>query len=417
MDTLSGWLNDKELLLILDNCEHLIDMCAQFAHDVLSTSPNVRILASSREALDIAGELVYRVPALETPDLQTTLPVEQLTRYAAARLFVERAAFALSTFSVSEAEAPLIAQICRQLDGIPLAIELAAARLRNLTLEEIAAGLDDRFSLLTRGNRAAPPRHQTLRSLIDWSYEMLSNAERLLLRRLSVFMGGWTLEAAESVCDNPNMLALLIHLVDKSLVAVDLEHGEEPHYYLLETIRQYAREKLAEGGENESIRNRHMKYFCQLVERFEPGLRGPDQVILLDGLERELDNLRAALEWSLDHGVSTGLRLVSGLKWFWHLRSHWREGADWLDKLLRVEAETHSFRSDSESDAFYRAKTLLAVTFLAGVLSEVQKGRVSAAESLAICEKLDRANCASLIAENYLFLGLISEQREQIRCC
>jgi len=286
-----------------------------------------------------------------------------------------------------------------------LAVELAASRVKLLKLEQIASRLDDAFRLLTGGSRTALPRQQTLRALIDWSYNLLSEEERTVLRRLSIFMGGWTLEAAETVCDNSAMLDLLTHLVDKSLVAVDLEHGDEPRYYLLETIRQYAREKLSESGESESLRTRHMEYFFWLGERFAPGLRGPDQVALLDSLDMELANLRTALEWALDHNVPEGLRLASGLHWFWHLRNHSTDAIGWLDKFLNAEAERPSLRSDSESDEFNRAKALQTLGFLESNQGEIQKAILCAKESRALCEKMVGMDGISLQAGCFIALS------------
>ena len=370
MDALNTWLSDKELLLILNNCEHLIEMCAQFAHDVLSASPNVRILASSREALDIAGELVYRMPALETPGPQTSFPAEQLMHYAAARLFVERAVFALSTFTISEEEAPFIVQICSQLDGIPLAIELAAARLRTLTLTEIATGLNDRFGLLTRGNRAAAPRQQTLRALIDWSHDGLSEIERILFRRLSIFSGSWSLDAAEKICsedgiESHEISGLLTQLINKSLIeAIERTPVKEPRYRMLETIRQYAHEKLLETEGSEIIRQKHLTYFVHLVERAEPNLRAFDMVIWLDRLEDELDNIRTALEWGLKTNVETVLRLASALLWFWHIHNHKNEAIDWLQQGLDLEATERGQKPLWPERALLRGKALNTACFL-----------------------------------------------------
>ena len=266
--TLQDWLRPKHLLLILDNCEHLIDACAELADAVLHSSRETRILASSREALGIAGELAWRVPSLACPNpLDEGVGNPSVNEYAAVQLFIARAKFANAKFTLTSANAPAVAQICYRLDGIPLAIELAAARVKSMRVEQIAERLDDRFRLLTGGSRTALPRHQTLRSLMDWGHNLLPKAERVLLRRLSVFAGGWTLEAAEAVCSDaaggspPNalrstpeasllhadILDLLNHLVDKSLVVLD-EQAAEPRYRMLETIRQYAREKLLEAG-------------------------------------------------------------------------------------------------------------------------------------------------------------------------
>jgi predicted ATPase/class 3 adenylate cyclase len=403
-DILTSYLHSKKLLMVVDNCEHLIDTCAQLCETLLYACPNLRIIASSREALGIDGENAYRVPSLSLPNLKDGLST--IEKSEAVKLFAERAAATLSEFKITEANAAAVAQICQRLDGIALAIELAASRVKLLKVEQIAARLNDAFRLLTGGSRTALPRQQTLRALIDWSYNLLSAEEQTILRRLSIFMGGWTLEAAEYVCDNPNMLDLSTHLVDKSLVSVDLEHGDEPRYYLLETIRQYAREKLAEQGESEGIRNRHMEYFCRLIERLEPRLRGPDQIVLLDRLEMDLDNLRAALEWTLDHHVPAGLRLAAGLKWFWHLDHHWAEGIEWLDKFLQAEEESHALLPDSETDTRYKAKALLVSGHLIGVGGDLQKAMARITEGLALCEKMDGTDWIPLKAAGYMYLGI-----------
>ena len=226
-------------------------------------------------------------------------------------------------------------KFARGLDGIALAIELAASRVKLFKVEQIASRLDDAFRLLTGGSRTALPRQQTLRALIDWSYNLLSNEEKTILRHLSVFVGGWTLEAAESVCDNPNLIDLLTHLVDKSLVAVDLEHGDEPRYYLLETIRQYAREKLVENGEAEKVRARHLDFFVGFASKAEPQLRGSEQLKCLSKLEIEYENIRAALEHSyLSGSISAGIQLAWSLLIFWSGSGHWRETKELLARLL-----------------------------------------------------------------------------------
>ena len=404
VEILTSYLHSKKLLMVVDNCEHLIYACAQLCETLLYACPNLRIIASSREALGIDGENAYRVPSLSLSNPKDGLPT--IEKSEAVKLFVERATATLPEFKLTEANASAIAQICQRLDGIALAIELAASRVKLLKVEQIAARLDDAFRLLTGGSRTALPRQQTLRALIDWSYNLLSEEERTILRRLSIFMGGWTLEAAEYVCDNPNMLDLSTHLVDKSLVSVDLEHGDEPRYYLLETIRQYAREKLAEHGESESIRNRHMEYFCGLIERLEPRLRGPDQVALLYSLEMDIDNLRAALEWALDHNVPAGLRLAAGLKWLWHFRNHWAEGIEWLDKLLHAEDAAHSLLADSKTDTLCKAKALLVSGHLTGAVGDLEKATVRITASLALCEKMDRTDRIPLMSAGYMYLGI-----------
>ena len=289
LTALSESLKTKHLLLLLDNCEHLLDASAKLADTLIRQCPGVQILASSREALGIAGELTYRVPSLSLPDPKQVQTPESLSLFEAVQLFIERALFQQSTFAVTNANAPALASICQRLDGIPLAIELAAARVRSLSVEDINSKLDQRFRLLTGGSRTALPRQQTLRSLIDWSYDLLSNAEKALLCRLSVFAGGWTLESAESVCSGDvvedwEVLDLLSSLCDKSLV-VSEPSGSSTRYRFLETVRQYARDRLVESGEGETFRGRHLSHFLALGEEAEPQLRGSEQVIWLDRLE------------------------------------------------------------------------------------------------------------------------------------
>jgi predicted ATPase/DNA-binding SARP family transcriptional activator len=409
--TLIASLKPRELLLVLDNCEHLVTACAELATTLLSACSGLQILATSREVLGVTGELPYRVPSLSLPAADEAHSPEGLTRSEAVRLFLERAMTAPAGFALTAENAPWVAQICRQLDGLPLAIELAAARVQALPVSEIAARLEDRFRLL-KGSRTALPRHQTLRALIDWSYELLSEPERALLRRLSVFAGGWTLEAAVAVCsgvqvfrgsgvqedpslsgpERPNartperlnpedVLDLLTSLVMKSLVVYEERPGPA-RYRLLETIRQYGRERLREAGEAAVVGRRHRDWFLRQAEELEPKLHGPDQVAWLDRLEMEHDNLRTALEWSLESGeVEAGLRLGGALRWFWNMRSHWREAGVRLAALLERSPSGPPAREG-------RAKALLAVAHLADLHGEHQR-------AIALCEE-SRAAFAEL---------------------
>ncbi|MGQ0605160.1 MAG: ATP-binding protein [Anaerolineales bacterium] len=303
------YLRDKSLLLLLDNCEHLVEACARLADEWLHVCPRLKIVASSREALGIAGEVVYRVPPLSLPDAEQTDRAS--TRAEAVRLFAERAA-AHTQFELNENNIRAVSKICRRLDGIPLAIELAAARVRVFSVEQIAARLDDRFRLLVGGSRTALPRQQTLRALIDWSYDLLPEDERKLLRCLSVFVAGWTFEAAEAVGVGLDVLGLLTQLVNKSLVLVD-EAGLEVRYRFLETIRQYARDKLFEAREAADARDRHLDYFLQFAADIEPELEGRQALPALKQLKTELDNFRAALEWAQEHNPEVALRLLTSI--------------------------------------------------------------------------------------------------------
>jgi predicted ATPase/class 3 adenylate cyclase len=349
LETLTHYLQTRKVLLILDNCEHLVEAAAQFAEAVLQACPNLRLLVSSREALGIPGEKAWHVTSLSIPNTHVSQSVETIRQYEAVLLFVDRAQTAFSGFTITNANVAAVAQICSRLDGIPLAIELAAARVKMLKVEQIAERLDDRFRLLTGGSRTALPRQQTLRAMIDWSYDLLPESERVLLRRLSVFAGGWTLEAAETVCQGPgiddyNVLDPLAQLVNKSLVVVDADtmpvgyESAETRYRLLETVRQYVREKLSETGEGMAVRDLHLQYFLGLAERAEPELTGPRVVEWMKRLDDELDNIRAALEWSLKQGAQAGLQLACALRHYWFSRNLLMEGIDWLSQLLRQPA-------------------------------------------------------------------------------
>jgi len=290
------YLRDKKLLLILDNCEHLIAACAKLANDLLHQCAGLKILASSREALGIAGEVAYRTPSLA--DSEST------------SLFVDRAHAANSKFSLTDSNASSVAQICQRLDGIPLAIELAAARTKLLSVDQIATRLDDMFRLLVGGSRTALPRQQTLRALIDWSYDLLSEEEKNLLRIASVFVGGWTLDALEVVSEDPNALEHLEGLVNKSLVVTE-EHKSEMRYFLLETIRQYAREKLFEAKQAAAARDRHFVYFVELSETMWDAYRSENMLAMVNRANAEVENFRAALEWGLENQVEENVRLAA----------------------------------------------------------------------------------------------------------
>ncbi|GAA2144688.1 hypothetical protein GCM10009760_32480 [Kitasatospora kazusensis] len=307
----------RRLLLVLDNCEHLIQAAAELTDRLLAECPGLTVLATSREPLGVPGEVV--------------VPVEPLPGPAALRLFAERGAAARPGFD--PAEDPAAAEICRRLDGLPLAIELAAARLRGLTTRQIADRLDGRFALLTAGSRTLLPRQQTLRAVVDWSWDLLGKRERTVLRRLAVFAGGWTLEAAEQVCADgtevprEEVADLLLSLVDKSLLVAGL--GAEPRYRMLETIHEYAAERLAEAP-GDGAAARHLSCFRELVRTAEPGLHGPGQLHLLAVLEREQDNIRAALRRAVDGGEEQeALAVVLGMSWFWTLRDYHQEANGW----------------------------------------------------------------------------------------
>jgi predicted ATPase/class 3 adenylate cyclase len=385
-ETLVDHLRPKSLLILLDNCEHLLVACARLADGVLRACPNVRVIATSREGLGIGGETLYPVPALPDPDPQRMPPMKDLIGYEAVRLFLERATAVVPTFTITAQNAQAVAQICHRLDGIPLAIELAAARVKALGVDQLVARLDDRFRLLTGGSRTALPRHQTLRAAMDWSFALLTEQEQILLRRLSVFAGGWSLEAAEAICpgdaiEGPDILDLLTRLVDRSLVIVEPRSGEA-RYHLLETVRQYARDRLLESGEAAGIRIRHQGWFLALAERAEPELRGPSQMIWLERLKTEHDNLRVALEWSKMDANSAllGVRLVGALQWFWFMFMHnYVEGREWLQWALSRATEV---------PAHTRAKLLTGAGMMAWVLYEHERARALLQESLSLFRRL-----------------------------
>ena len=312
---LHDFLREKHLLLMLDNCEHLVEASAEVADELLHVAPNIKVIVSSREALGVAGETVYRVPSLSLPNQDSLTGAAELTKDAAmgfesVQLFVERASAANRKFQLTDENASSVAQICSRLDGIPLAIELAASRITVFSPEQIAKRLDDRFKLLTGGSRTALPRQQTLRALIDWSYDLLSDDERALLRRLSVFAGGWTFEAAETICNNVDVFEHLPQLINKSLVTVK-DDNDETRYFLLETIRQYARDKLLENGEGEGTRNRHLAYYDELLGTAFPELQTrARELYWIKRLEPEVDNIRAAVEWSLSNDPYVVARIV-----------------------------------------------------------------------------------------------------------
>jgi non-specific serine/threonine protein kinase len=414
--TLSDYLQSKKILLVLDNCEHLIEACAILADALMRSCPRLRILATSREGLGIAGETTWRVPSLSTPDPKLFIhptqdkprPVEAstLTQYESVRLFIDRAEALLPGFTATDHNAAAVAEICRRLDGIPLAIELAAACVDTLSVGEIASQLGDCFRLLTTGSRTAPPRQQTLRATMDWSYNLLSEVERLLLRRLSVFAGGFTLDGAEAVCadgvPSNEILGLLMRLVKKSLVTVD--HEEGMRYRLLETIRQYGLEKLIEAGEESAVRGRHRDWYLSLAERIEPELRGADQKAWLDRLEVEHDNLRAALGWSLEgREVSEGLRLAGALWRFWYVRGYLSEGCRWLERALEEGVG---------ASASVRAKALCGAGIMMWRHEDYSRAKAFFEESIALFRELgDKWG----MAESLRGLGFVARDRSDYK--
>jgi len=348
--TLTTFLRGRHILLLLDNCEHLVEAVAALAEALLQAAPRLQIMCTSREALGIAGETAFRVPSLSLPDPRQVAHADSLTQFEAVRLFTERATDVAPAFTLTEQNAAAVVQICRRLDGIPLAIELAASRVKVLTVEQIALRLDDRFRLLAGGPRTAMPRQQTLKAAMDWSYDLLTPQEAAVLRRLAIFSGGCSLEAAEVVCagegvERLDVLDLLTRLVDKSLLVVEgTDH--EARYRLLETVRQYGRDKLVESGEAPAARTRHMDWFLALAEQAAPELHSAAQAVWLPRLDAELDNLRAAMEWACaDSRTESALRLSIALWWYWTIRSHTTEGSEWFTRTLALPGGTVPVRA------------------------------------------------------------------------
>ncbi|MFI5262288.1 MAG: ATP-binding protein [Candidatus Limnocylindrales bacterium] len=343
LDAIVDQLRGKRLLLVLDDCDPVLTGCADLAEALVRSCSSVRIVVTSREALGVPGEAIMPVASLATPEAGPKVSARDLAEVAACRLFVERARAVQPSFELTQQNAPSVAQLCRRLDGIPLAIELAAARVRALPVEQIAARLDDRFRLLTGGSRTSVARHQTLQATIDWSYDFLTEPERAVLRRLSVFAGGASLEGAEAVCagdlvDPMDVLDVLGRLVEKSLVFTD-PTLDEARFRLLETVREYARGRLVEAREGEATLRRHRDWYLALVDEAAPAFfRGPEPAEWLRRLDREHDDIRAALEWCLDQPGEghAGLRIAAGLWRYWEIRGYLTEGRGWLARMIEA---------------------------------------------------------------------------------
>jgi predicted ATPase/class 3 adenylate cyclase len=405
LDTLVNYLAPRKLLLLLDNCEHLIDACAQMVEHLLHTCPHLQILATSREPLKIEGEAVWRTPSLSLPALGAFMTAEHMREYEAVELFLERAKFSNPVFSLTDRNAHLITQLCQRLDGIPLALELAAARTRVLSIEQITQRLDARFDLLTTGSRTALPRQQTLRAAMDWSYGLLSQKEATLLRRVSIFAGGWALEAAEGICTDSSLieardiLDLLSALVDKSLVIAE-PLVEIPRYHLLETIRQYSLERLRETGDEAEVRRQHRDWYLDFAEEAAKHLRGEDQSAWLQRLETEHGNLRVALEWSLEQeNDASALRLASALWGFWQAHGHLRIGSEALENAL----------AQGNSSSEIRAGALHGAGVLAWQMGDFDRAQSRLEECLAIRrEGKDRQGIADILHN----MGMVAFRRD-----
>ena len=393
METVTGHLENKQILLLLDNCEHLINTIAGAAVQIMQSAPAVKVIATSQERLGVPGEVVWQIPSLSLPSASVASPIE-LTRYEAVRLFVDRATQVKTGFLLDERNASAVVQICRQLDGIPLAIELAAARVRMLTPQVLLERLEDRFRFLTDGNRTSLPRQQTLRATVAWSVDLLEENERLLFSMLSVFSGGMSLDAVEGLCagmceGDDDLLDLLGRLVDKSLVIARETPDGEPRYHILETLRAYGREMLQKNGNFNAAHDRHAAFFLDLVERAEPELGGSEQVKWFDLIEREADNGRAMLAWYIKNGdYEPALRVGAAVWRFWLLRGYLRSGRDLLARIL----------SETSEPTETRARALLGAGMLATDQGDYEAAREHFEECMAIRrERGDRAGLSHVL--------------------
>lgn len=384
-ELLINYLHSQTALIIFDNCEHLIDSCGQLVNSLLTSCAHLSVLATSREVLRVSGEIPYRVPSLEIPNPEIEFTFDEILNMESVKLFKERAVVISPGFVISPQNARVIAQICRRLDGIPLAIELAAARAHMLTVEQISERLDHRFNLLTGSHRTVLSRHQTLLATIEWSYSLLSEQERVLFRRLAVFSGGWTLEAAEEVCCGEGIMSsevlhLLSQLVDKSLVLVEMAE-DDPRYRTLETIRQYALEKLRESSDEGRIRVLHLNFFLKYAEDVGSKLRGPEQLECMNQLEKEYDNLRVVLEQSEASGnIDAGLRIAWSLLLFWSARGYWSEAKVLLTDILA--------RPDAIGKTPLRVKGLIVAGLVAALLGDISLAHSWLDEGIAIARDL-----------------------------
>lgn len=382
-EALANVLRPRQLLLVLDNCEHLLAACAELIAALLRACPQLRVLATSREALTISGETVWLVLPLRVPDTYQLPPVEGLLAYEAVELFIERARSVRPAFALTPENAAAVVQVCRRLDGIPLAIELAAARIRVLSVEQIVARLDDAYRLLTGGSRSALPRQQTLRAAMDWSYDLLSAHEQACFRRLAVFAGSFSLEAAEAVCAGASgeaydVLEVLSSLIDKSLVLVE-QRSAEARYRLLEPIRQYGQDRLQERAEAAQVRRAHRDWYAGLAERAEAEMAGAQQKRAFDRLEAEHENLRAAIGWSLEqHEAEAAAQIGVAIRLFWLLRGYMSEGRSWLGRALAGFSARNAVR----------AKALNAAAILASLQDDYTPARALAEESLELSRAL-----------------------------
>ena len=409
-------LRERTALLVLDNCEHLVGAAAQLVETLLHIAPGLRVLGTSREVLGISGERAWLVTGLSLPD--TNAALDAIRSAESVRLFVDRAQSALATFELTPANAPAIARITRRLDGLPLAIELAAARVRSLAVEQLADRLDDVFTLLTSGTRTAVARHRTLRAAIDWSYQLLDAQERLLLQRLSVFAGDIAIEQIEAVCDGGDLesrdiLDTVAALVDKSLVVMR-ESGGTARYQLLETIRQFAREKLSESGETLTFTARHAQAYVALIDEAAPGFLTRERPRWAARVHREMDNVRLALAHTRDHDAVQHVRLAGKLGWFWYSSALWTEGRRWSEGAIATSALEHR----SSKNAAERAAVLLGAGVIATLQADYQTAVAWLEESASLSrsigdERTEAYACAYIGISNVQSSGNVREPTEK----
>jgi predicted ATPase/DNA-binding XRE family transcriptional regulator len=400
-DALTEYLRQRRVLLILDNCEHLVSACADLVAHLLRFCIELKVLATSREPLAISGESTWRVLPLQLPETIDPSSLRNITPTAAMDLFVARAQAVNHTLALSEENAPAIARICVAVDGIPLALELAAARTRLLTVEQLADRLERDADVLSGPNRAGLPQHRTMRATIDWSHDLLDGAEQALLRRLSVFAGGWTLKLAEEVCggagvEQAHVLPILAQLVDKSMVLVE-SRDQEARYRLLQPIRQYATERLEASAEVEMYRGRHSEAVLRLALAVQAGSPGVDEIASLDRVEAEHDNLRAALRWALSHGQgASALRCSAALFRFWERRGHFQEGCAWVEEALAGVGDAPTPE---------RSWALNSLAFLYSRGGDTDRALPIAQEALAVSRA---AGSSRDVAQALLNLGMIA---------
>lgn len=416
LDSLATFLSERELLLILDNCEHLVAGCAEITASLLQKSLQLHLLTTSRELLGIPSEVIWVVHPLKLPDLESSRKfanqrtiLKQVQAAESVQLFIERTISKNPDFTLTVDNYESVAEICNRLDGMPLAIELAAAQVRSLSVQEIAQRLDQRFQFLTGGNRNAPLRQRTLLAAVEWSYALLTTKEQILLQRLSIFTGGASLDAAETICiggliEAVDVLETISRLLDKNLVTANRFEGGESRYRLLETIREYALEKLVESQDRVNVQNKYLEYFIQFAEEGDRMIRGAGQVVWFEKLEIEHENLRAALHWAVEReNFEEGLSLAVTLTYFWHVRGHHRECVGWLEKFLGLN-------QDVPTALVARGLTYLGT--MSRMINEDDDKSIRLHEkSLRISRKL---NDRFAIAWALKMLGLIALQKNEL---